>query len=380
MGELPADLDRLRSAHGEAAAALEQDEAELKNAQQAHEELAPEAERLSRDLAEADLALRQHRARLPSNAARLTALRIHRQDAEHSLSEVSEALRGIDDEVESARALAGQREEERTRVRANVQELLSAREGLAHWEAMRSSRVGALEEEQEALGQQRAIQAAALERIARELTRREEAAVRLDEDLSTLRARLESTRHDLEERASEEETARTELAPAHNSLQQLETRQRTINEELTTARARAIASERALLEAETAVTLRSEELEALRSRLDEEGFRTTPEGEIVVAPPEDAPPSWLTSENGDGELPPMRGGAPVDTVALKERIGTLRGQIRRLGPVNEQAGVDFTENKERHDFLSTQLGDLREAEASLVSAIDELEVIIRERF
>jgi chromosome segregation protein len=380
VGELPADLERLRSAHEEASAALEEGEGELKSAQQAHEELAPEAERLSHEHAEADLALRQHRARLPSNAARLTALRIHRQDAEHSLGEVSQALWGIEADVEQTRAAAAERAEERTRVRSNVAELLTKREGLVRWETERSSRVGALEEEQEALGQQRASQSSALERIERELARREELAARLDEDLAALRARLESTRHELEEKAREEETARAELAPAHNSLQQLETRQRTINEELATARPRAIAAERALLEAENAVTLRGEELGALRERLEEEGFRTTPEGEIVAAPAEDTPPSWLTSENGDGDLPPMRGGAQVDTVALKERIGTLRGQIRRLGPVNEQAGVDFTENKERFDFLSTQLGDLREAEVSLMSAIDELEVIIRERF
>ena len=76
----------------------------------------------------------------------------------------------------------------------------------------------------------------------------------------------------------------------------------------------------------------------------------------------------------------MRGGADVDTAALREHVNTLRAQIRRLGPVNEQAGEDYAENKERHDFLSGQLTDLSEAEASLREAIDELERIIRERF
>jgi chromosome segregation protein len=378
VGELPADLERLRSTHGETSAALEQGERELKQARQAHEELAPESERLSRELAEADLALRQHRARLPATSARLTALRIHRQDAEHSLGEVAEAVRGVEDDVERARALDGVRQEERKQARSNVQELLAKREGLVRWETERSSRVVALEEEKEGLDQQRSIQAAALERIDRELARREELATRLDDDLATLRARLESSRNELTEKARDEETARKELAPAHNSLQQLETRHRTITEDLTAARSGALAAERALMDADASVHLRSEELESLRARLDEEGFRTTPEGGIVAAQPGEAPPSWLTTENG--ELPPMRGGAPVDTVALKEQITGLRSQIRRLGPVNEQAGVDYSANKERHDFLSTQLGDLREAEASLLSAIDELELIIRERF
>ncbi len=382
VGELPADVDRLRAAHGEASAVLEQEQRDRDGTQRSHDELAPEAERLRGDLSAAELALRQHQARLPSTAARLTALRIHRQDAERSLQDVSDALRGIEDDVEQARVQAAERQAERRQASGYTTQLLEQRERLTRWETERSSRVIALEDEQQALEGQRAIQAAALERIGQELLRREELASRLDEDLAAVRSRLESARSELAEKARVEEAARTELSPAHNSLQQLETRQRTMNEELTAARSRALSAERAQMEGQTAVSLRSEELESLRSRLEEEGFRTTPEGEIVPSPAsggDDGPPSWLTSDNGDG-VPPMRGAAPVDTMVLKERITTLRAQIRRLGPVNEQAGVDYGENKERYDFLSTQLSDLREAESALLSAIDELELIIRDRF
>jgi chromosome segregation protein len=76
----------------------------------------------------------------------------------------------------------------------------------------------------------------------------------------------------------------------------------------------------------------------------------------------------------------MRGGAGVDAAALRERITKLRAEIRSLGPVNEQAEADFSESKERYEYLTSQLGDLREAEASLLEAIDELEAIIQERF
>ena len=76
----------------------------------------------------------------------------------------------------------------------------------------------------------------------------------------------------------------------------------------------------------------------------------------------------------------MRGGAQVDPVALKERISELRTEIRGLGPVNVEAQADYAENRERHDYLSGQLTDLREAESSLQQAIEELERIIKERF
>ena len=65
---------------------------------------------------------------------------------------------------------------------------------------------------------------------------------------------------------------------------------------------------------------------------------------------------------------------------VAERISELRTEIRRLGPVNEQAETDYAESRERYDFLTGQISDLQEAEASLLDAIQELERIIKERF
>jgi chromosome segregation protein len=133
-----------------------------------------------------------------------------------------------------------------------------------------------------------------------------------------------------------------------------------------------------LMDAEAGVHLRSEELESLRARLEEEGFRPSADGDIVATSEPDQPPAWLAAET-EGPAP-MRGGAGIDPVALKERVSVLRADIRSLGPVNETAETDYAENKERHDFLSTQLTDLREAEEALRGAIEELEGIIKERF
>jgi chromosome segregation protein len=101
-----------------------------------------------------------------------------------------------------------------------------------------------------------------------------------------------------------------------------------------------------------------------------EGFRT--DGGHVV--PESA------GEVGEqGRLPPIRGAAEVDVETLRSHALELRRQIRGLGPVNEQAHTDYTENKERFDFLQGQVDDLTGSEATLHEAIDELEGTIRER-
>jgi chromosome segregation protein len=255
------------------------------------------------------------------------------------------------------------------------------RERAARRAAGQLGHVAGLESQVQAAQQQLAGHQNGIERIEKEIARRNERVAQLEQDVSSVDARLEAVRRELDVKSGELGTAQEDLEPARGSLQQLESRQRTINDELSAARSRALEAERALLEAESTVRLRIEELDSLRARLEEEGFRPSDEGELVVAEEVDGPPSWLVSERRDDEgLPPIRGGARVDVTALRDRVSELRAGIRRLGPVNEQAAADFAESSERYTFLSTQLKDLREAEASLLEAIEELEGIIKERF
>ena len=383
--ELPQELEQLRAALREATPALESEEQELTEARKAHEALAPELERMRAELAAADAALRQHRARLPATAAQLSALYARRHEAQRLLSDAQGTSTSASAGAERGRAEVEELEATQRRLRGEIEEAASAHQALSQKTADRPSRIAALEAEQAGLQRQAELQSASLARVEGELTRRNDLASRLAEELTTVGGRLEAARQELEEQSAQAEAAREELGPARHSLEQLGSRQRTINDELTTVRSNAIAAERALLDAQATVRLRDEELVALRARLEDEGFQPSSEGqsEGEVAPKEegDGPPAWLTSEQqGDEELPPMRGGAQVDATVLKERISELRTEIRTLGPVNEQAETDYSDSRERYDFLTSQLTDLREAETSLLEAIDELEAIIKERF
>ncbi len=380
VNELPAELQQQRAARQQASDALSEGERRLAELRKAHEELAPVAERLLAELANAEEHLAHQKSRLPALAARLVALRIHRTDAQRSLLEGEPALVAAREAVERAQAAVSEQDAVRTRLREQLEELTARRDTLAGNLANRTGRIATLEDEQRGLEQQRRVQSGAVARVDQEIARRQELAARLEEDLTAITARLASTREEIGQKTAELEAASAELAPARNSLEQLTSRQRTIGDELAAARSNSLAAERALLDAQSALQLRSDELQALRDRLEEEGFRAAADGELL-ATDSDAPPVWLTTEAQESnEVPPMRGGADVDTAALREQANSLRAQIRRLGPVNEQASEDYAENKERHDFLSGQLTDLSEAEASLQEAIDELERIIRERF
>ena len=90
---------------------------------------------------------------------------------------------------------------------------------------------------------------------------------------------------------------------------------------------------------------------------------------------------------GDGGLPlseensgSVRGGALLDMNALEDEVHSLRAQIRRLGPVNQEASEDLLESEERYNFLVAQIDDLTETEKQLHGAIGELNEKIRSQF
>ena len=64
----------------------------------------------------------------------------------------------------------------------------------------------------------------------------------------------------------------------------------------------------------------------------------------------------------------------------KEEVQTLRTKIRHLGPVNALALDSFEEERDRLEFMRTQLADLEQAEATLMTTIDEINTTACERF
>lgn len=69
-----------------------------------------------------------------------------------------------------------------------------------------------------------------------------------------------------------------------------------------------------------------------------------------------------------------------DIKAEKEEIDTLLSAIRALGSVNLTALEEFTELKERYDFLVEQKKDLDDAKTQLTDAIDHIDELSKEQF
>ncbi len=65
---------------------------------------------------------------------------------------------------------------------------------------------------------------------------------------------------------------------------------------------------------------------------------------------------------------------------LAEKVGKLKTSLERIGPVNPMAMEAYDEIKERHTFITDQKNDLVRAKESLLSTIEEIDLVARETF
>jgi chromosome segregation protein len=70
----------------------------------------------------------------------------------------------------------------------------------------------------------------------------------------------------------------------------------------------------------------------------------------------------------------------TDWDALKLEVDGLRARMGGMGAVNLVAIEEYSELKQRHDFLKSQSDDLTNARAALIAAIDEINVTSQKQF
>lgn len=74
--------------------------------------------------------------------------------------------------------------------------------------------------------------------------------------------------------------------------------------------------------------------------------------------------------------------APLETLSLEELADTiqkLKYQLSLIGGIDEEVIKEYSETKERYDFLISQLTDLRTATADLEKMIEELDELMKKR-
>jgi chromosome segregation protein len=214
-----------------------------------------------------------------------------------------------------------------------------------------------------------------------------------------LQARLGMLRHDLDIRRKRIQANEADISSSHAQSQQatgqledVETRLRALEDEMQPAeealakaernrsaletgevdlRMAIQAAEREHSRAQIALARRQEELTSLQRRIvDDFGLVTFDESEDLAAQ-EPLPLEGIVERLTRVEDLPLE---------IENEIKQLRMQLRRMGPVNPEARREYTEVSSRVEFLTSQVDDLRKAEAQIHEVIAELDVLMEREF
>ena len=395
VGDLPEELARLRPLVDQKETALEEAIRRQAEAQRRIDTLAASVDAARERRAQLDAQVAGANAELAAYAPRLRALSDAIERSETQVTDL-QAARERDEAQAASRAEAAQEasareQQERARLASLDQERTPLLAQVSELAAQVAHLDGELRTERSATQGERI----AIERLQRLIAQKEGQQQTAQTEAQAVGSRLAAAQRELQGKGAEVDALRADLEPARQELSQLESRERSMSAQLAESNEKLRSAERALVDAENDVRIRRDELGMLRQTLETEGFVATADGEVQRLPdpepqpePEPAeayasvgePPSWMRTDDGDLDLPPVRGGAAVDVAELRDRIAELRGQIRGLGPINEEAASEYGESRERFDYLTAQLTDLSVAEEELMGAVGQLDREIREKF
>lgn len=160
------------------------------------------------------------------------------------------------------------------------------------------------------------------------------------------------------------------IDPAENELVKLENENNHLQEEYSVVRQAEANAERFYSQAQLELTRTREALENLRRRIEEDFGLVALEYNEDVTGPTPLPLEGIDSLPQLTELP----------ADLEEAINRERAQLKRMGAVNPDAQKEYYEVKERYEFLSGQMSDLKKADADLRQIISELDELMRKEF
>ncbi len=167
------------------------------------------------------------------------------------------------------------------------------------------------------------------------------------------------------------ESLQRKINPAEFELSELEKLNRSLQQEQDTARNGAANAERYYTQAQIEMNRQKEKIEALRERIVEDfGLVAFDYSPNMIGP------SPLPFEGLVEQLPKLTQIPPE----LEGNINQQKAQLRRMGPINQEAEREFTELQERDHFLSAQTDDLNKAEANLRQIIAELDDLMKTEF
>jgi len=210
--------------------------------------------------------------------------------------------------------------------------------------------------------------------ITRLDARRVELSARLRELDSALSA-LDAEKARLREHESalhlQIEEMRALIEPVEKNLEMAESEEARLQQTEDSAQKALTAAERFLGQAQLELTRKQEALENLRQKITDDFGLVMFDYAADVSGPVPLPLDGMVEQ-----LPIVTELAPE----IEEQLNHHRAQLRRMGPINPDAKTEYEQEKERFEFMKTQVEDLRKAEADLKQVVAELDEITIKEF
>ncbi len=163
------------------------------------------------------------------------------------------------------------------------------------------------------------------------------------------------------------------LTPIEAQVESLEADQARVESGDAEARANLHATERRNAAAQLEHARKHEEVEGMRRRIEEDfGLVELDYGEAASGPTPTPLPLYPVVEKLEAVEALPEG--------LEEQLNRKRGQLRRMGLINPDAEREYLEVKERHEFLTTQVADLENAQTHLREVVAEMDVLMERDF
>ena len=362
-------------------------------AHQAQSSLATEKERFNQATREAEVARAAHiagkrsleealekerdeRGLLKEAEVALEAARRTRAVLDAEIAGLAEEVTGAEEDLVRVEREGAPFSSERERLEAEVRvagEFLKASESgdKAWWVAQADAKSEAARkafERAQARESELAEQAIPLERQAAQRRTRLEAnrgeQSRLRDEVVHASQAAQVIEQRLTELRSGNEPAEALLAESERQRTELEAAESRARSEMQEA-------ERSHSQAQIELARRQEEMNSLRRRIEDDFGLVEFDFDESTTGQSPLPIEGLVERLPVVELLPLE---------VETQVERLRAQLRRMGAVNPEAQREYVEVKERVEFLTTQVDDLRKAEGQLEEVIAELDLLMEREF
>jgi|CXWL01.1.fsa_nt_gi chromosome segregation protein len=210
--------------------------------------------------------------------------------------------------------------------------------------------------------------------ITRLDVRRVELASRLQEAQNSLNV-LDKEKTNLRERESglhgQIEEMRALIEPAEKDLEMAEQEETRLQESENNAQKIFANAERSFGHVQLEQTRKAEALENLQQKITDDFGLVMFDYAADVSGPVPLPLDGMVEQ-----LPIVTELAPE----IEDQLTHFRAQLRRMGPINPDAKVEYEQEKERFEFMTTQVEDLNKAEVDLKQVVAELDEVTKREF